>query len=203
MELALQHLLELMQLDGSGLVDIQLYEGVPHLGPLVHGQGPRHHRHTSAAEGGGLAEGTQGVHDTLVQRFGLQCVPLRDPGMLQGRLGGESDLRIHHQQRAHEVLARGRDPLPDVGFVRELSSLDVAHLLLLGSREGHVAEEHDEYRDTHTPHVALRVVALREHLRRHVSEGAATHRHFPVVLGPNLAKPEVDELQVVVALLLK
>mmetsp|Transcript_88532 Transcript_88532/g.275055 ORF Transcript_88532/g.275055 Transcript_88532/m.275055 type:complete len:319 (-) Transcript_88532:3-959(-) len=115
--------------------------------------------------------------------------------MLEGLLRVEPHLRVHHQELLHEVEACGRDPRPAVLPHVVLPRPDGADLLPLGgAAERHVADKEDEDDDAQTPEVALGGVALAEDLRGHVGEGAAAQLHLRVLL-PDLAEPEVDELQ--------
>mmetsp|Transcript_4484 Transcript_4484/g.10551 ORF Transcript_4484/g.10551 Transcript_4484/m.10551 type:complete len:244 (-) Transcript_4484:265-996(-) len=116
--------------------------------------------------------------------------------MLQRLLCCEPLQRLHYENFPDEVLCLGRNPLPDVGFVSVRPPPDGVHLVVLGPREGHVPENHNEDRHPHTPHVALRRVALIQHLRCNVGQGATTQRHLGVGV-PNLAEPEVNELEMV------
>mmetsp|Transcript_46861 Transcript_46861/g.135040 ORF Transcript_46861/g.135040 Transcript_46861/m.135040 type:complete len:296 (+) Transcript_46861:558-1445(+) len=195
-ELRLQDLLEFGQLHCPCAVDVQLDEGRSHLGSLVVGQRPRHHRHARLPEGGRAAESAQGIDCGLVEDALLHLVALHDPWVLQRGLRGQTYVRIHHQQLLHELLAIRRHLAPDVLLLCEAALLDATHLELLAPIEGHVPEEHDEDCDAKTPHVTLRRVAVPENFWRNVRQGSTAGRHLRVRL-PDLTEPEINQLQMV------
>mmetsp|Transcript_8601 Transcript_8601/g.19595 ORF Transcript_8601/g.19595 Transcript_8601/m.19595 type:complete len:475 (-) Transcript_8601:231-1655(-) len=202
-EALLEDLPELMKLDRAAFAQIQLDEGLSNLGTLLVGKRPGHHLHAGTPEARGVRKLAQRVHYCLVEgRLALHALPLHDPGVFHGLDGREALRGLALQKMRDKVVGTLGDPSP-LGFVYpHVAIQDVQHCLLgvVVNPEGQMAYEENEDYDPETPEVAHVGVALEEHLRGHVREGAELGLHLVGARVPDLAEPEVDQLKVVAVL---
>mmetsp|Transcript_9306 Transcript_9306/g.26770 ORF Transcript_9306/g.26770 Transcript_9306/m.26770 type:complete len:314 (+) Transcript_9306:985-1926(+) len=116
------------------------------------------------------------------------------PRVGQGRLGVKALRDIYPQQVAHEVLRLLRNVGPPVP--REAVATLPDHQVrrpVISAGEGRPPVEQDVREDAQRPEIALLVVLLAQHLRRHVVQRAASVRHRAVAR-EHRRETEVDKL---------
>mmetsp|Transcript_115168 Transcript_115168/g.321930 ORF Transcript_115168/g.321930 Transcript_115168/m.321930 type:complete len:349 (+) Transcript_115168:1150-2196(+) len=119
--------------------------------------------------------------------------------MRENRVDRHALFDVDFEQAPNEVLGVVGRGLPSLVAHRVLFAQHLPQLLFRHTPERRLSTEHDIGHDAQAPQVALARVALLQHLRRDVGEGAATDVHLDVRV-PHLAEAEVDELQVRAAL---
>mmetsp|Transcript_52958 Transcript_52958/g.172360 ORF Transcript_52958/g.172360 Transcript_52958/m.172360 type:complete len:298 (-) Transcript_52958:582-1475(-) len=196
MELVHENMLELAQQDSALIALVHRDEVLPHRRTLFVGEGPRHQLHAAASELRGLAELPEAVDDAPVDLHTGHLVPLVDPRVLQGNVGGEALPRIDLKEPLDEAEGLFGHRAPPVFLEGVLAGQYVRFLYLLAAGERHVPAEQDEGDDPQTPEVALLRVVLLQNLRGDVRQGAAAVVHLYVRV-PDLAETKVYEHQVV------